>query len=203
MIELFPFLLAALAIELTPGPNMVYITLLSAQHGRKPGLAVVAGVALGLLLIGLLALAGFSAVVQTYPLVYETLRWGGVIYLLWLAVDAVLDSRKPLKAQPEGALLREGFLRGLIANLLNPKAFLFYLTLLPGFIVSTDHYPGWFLFLMLIYVGIASLVHLVIVMAAGSVSGFLGHKAYREAMGWVFGGLLVGVAIWVAMNTAR
>ncbi|MAP96174.1 MAG: lysine transporter LysE [Ponticaulis sp.] len=202
-VDFIPFLLAAFAIELTPGPNMFYIALLSAQNGRKPGYAVVAGVALGLLSVGVLSLLGFSVLVANNPWVYEILRWGGIAYLLWLALDAVLDSRKTLESEPAATVMREAFLRGLIANLLNPKAFLFYLTLLPSFIGSDTHYTQWFIVLMVVYVGIATLIHLVIVVMSGSVSGLLSHKDYREKVGWGFAGLLVCVAIWIAFKTAR
>lgn len=202
-VEFIPFLLAALAIELTPGPNMFYIALLSAQNGRKAGYAVVVGVALGLSIVGLLALTGFSALVAQNAFLYEALRWAGVVYLLYLAVDTVLDSRRPLKTEPTEHLMREGFRRGLIANLLNPKAFLFYLSVLPSFIVGTTHYSAQFLTLMVIYVGIASAVHLAIVAASGNVSGLLRHPQYRQIVGIVFAILLILVAIWVAINTAR
>lgn len=200
---LIPFLLAVLAIELTPGPNMFYIALLSAQNGRKPGFAVVAGVALGLTIVGLLALAGFSTLVAEQPVIYEFLRWTGVVYLLWLAVDAVLDSRKPLDDAAAPSLMREGFMRGLIANLLNPKAFLFYLALLPSFIQPGHNYSGWFVVLMTIYVGVASLVHFIIVLASGTLTSLLQKRNYRETTGWVFALMLVLVAVWVAIKTAR
>ncbi len=202
-IELIPFLLACFAIELTPGPNMFYIALLSAQNGRKAGYAVVVGVALGLSIVGLLALTGFSTLIAENAFLYETLRWAGVAYLLYLAVDTVLDTRRPLETEPTEHLMREGFKRGLIANLLNPKAFLFYLSVLPSFIKGEMHYNAQFLSLILVYVSVASAVHLAIVAASGTVSGVLQRPQYRRAIGVVFAVLLVFVAIWVAVNTAR
>ena len=96
-IEFIPFLLAALAIELTPGPNMFYIALLSAQNGRKSGYAVVVGVALGLSIVGLLALTGFSALVAQNAFLYEALRWAGVLYLAFIGLQTILAKRKPAK----------------------------------------------------------------------------------------------------------
>lgn len=200
--ELLPFFLAALAIELTPGPNMFYIALLSAQHGRTAGYAVAVGVALGLFIVGLAAMQGFSTFVAENRVLYETLRWSGVAYLLYLAWDTLQDTRKPLETQPQDELLRESFLRGLITNLLNPKAFLFYMAVLPSFIAADGHYTQQFFVLTLIYVGVATGIHLAIVLMSGSVSGLLQHPARRRQIGWVFATLLVAVAIWVAFKTA-
>lgn len=203
-IDLVPFLLACIAIELTPGPNMFYIAILSAQHGRSAGYAVAAGVALGLFTVGLLAMLGFSALVAAHPLVYEIIRWAGVTYLVWLAYDTVQDVRRKEPAlTPVSGLMRESFLRGLTTNLLNPKAFLFYMSVLPSFIEggSTNIQP--FLILTLIYVAIATGIHLLIVLASGSVSGLMKRRKIRLVMGWSFAGLLLLIAIWVAIQTAR
>lgn len=203
MIDLLPFLLAALAIELTPGPNMFYIALLSAQHGRKAGYAVTAGVALGLFIVGVLAMLGFSTFVAENRVLYETLRWSGVAYLLFLAWETLADANRPLETQPRHELMRESFRRGLITNLLNPKAFLFYMAVLPSFIRAEQDGRGQFFVLTLIYVSVATAIHLAIVLMSGSVSGLLQHPQRRRVMGWVFAVLLVLVAIWVVMKTAR
>ena len=79
------FVLASLVIELTPGPNMTYLALLAARHGRRPGYAAVVGVAVGLGVLGLLASLGLATLLQSSPPLYGVLRWGGVAYLLYLA----------------------------------------------------------------------------------------------------------------------
>ncbi|MCB1435468.1 MAG: LysE family transporter, partial [Alphaproteobacteria bacterium] len=73
---LLAFFAASIAIELTPGPNMAYLAILSAQSGRIAGYAAVAGVALGLLIIGLLAAYGVAALIEANHLIYQALRWG-------------------------------------------------------------------------------------------------------------------------------
>ena len=200
--ELVPFLVASLAIELTPGPNMFYVALLSAQHGRLVGVATIAGVALGLLIIGILALLGVSALVAENRAAYEIIRWTGVAYLLWLAWDTWRDSEIDEVSGHDRGLLIESFWRGVVVNVLNPKAFLFYMTVLPSFVPQDDFGIRTNLFLTLLYVSIATLVHFAIVIGAGSAAGFIQQPERRRALGRIFAALLVGVAIWVAMKTA-
>ena len=85
---LLAFALTALIIEITPGPNMTYLAALSLSNGARTGFAAVAGIALGLLTYGVIAAFGLAAVIDNSPLLYGLLRWGGVIYLLWLAWES-------------------------------------------------------------------------------------------------------------------
>ncbi len=201
--ELLPFVAAALAVELTPGPNMFYITLLSARHGRTAGAYAIGGVALGLATIGVLAVYGFAALVAENALAYELIRWAGVGYLLWLAFESWRESRQPVTDKAEAGRGGEYFTRGLITNLLNPKAFLFYLTVIPSFVAASGAYRPQALTLTLVYVAIATLVHVAIVLGAGMLSPVLSNPAWRTRLGYIFAALLALVAFWVAVNTAR
>ena len=82
--------------QLTPGPNMAYLAILSLNRGRLAGAAAVAGVALGLALLGVGAALGLGSLVARVDWLYEALRWGGVLFLLWLAFDNWRDARRPV-----------------------------------------------------------------------------------------------------------
>lgn len=125
------FLLAMALVELTPGPNLAYLGLLSASRGWRAGLQAVAGITLGLSLYLLITLFGLTQTPLHSPTGLNLLRWAGVLYLLWLAWEAMRGSRE---AAPDPNPARSPFVRGLVANLLNPKAAIFYLALLPSFI---------------------------------------------------------------------
>lgn len=81
------FILTSVIVELTPGPNMAWLALVAAAEGRRPGFAAVAGVALGLLIVGLAAAFGLAAAISASPVAWQVLRWGGVAWLLWMAFD--------------------------------------------------------------------------------------------------------------------
>ena len=157
---LLSFALAATLIELTPGPNMAYLAILSVEQGRRAGLSAVVGVALGLLGAGIAAALGLAALIDLYPPVYDVLRWAGVTYLLWLAWEGWRGSEGP-PAETDRLRWADAvyFRRGLITNLLNPKAYLFYLAVLPRFIEPTRPLMAQTIVLSLIYVAIATAIH--------------------------------------------
>ncbi len=155
------FALTSLIIELTPGPNMAYLAMIAATEGRRPGYAAVAGVALGLAVVGLIAAFGLATAITAQPVLYQTLRWGGVGYLLWLAWDGWRDADAALEHAARGSTLLRYFRRGLVTNLLNPKAAVFYIAVLPGFLPA-EAAVAQAVALSATYVAVATGVHLAI-----------------------------------------
>ena len=194
------FLLAMLLIELTPGPNMGWLTLLSAQHGARVGLTAVLGIASALAVQVLLAATGLSAVMAGYPVLYETLRWGGVLFMIWLAWQAFAENGS---ATPATGLQEKGFRRGFIANLLNPKALVFYAVVIGQFADPKLGSVWWqILSLGAFHIGIATLVHLALVFMGTRVGD--GIETWRTSLTArvFFSVSLVAVAVWIAVSTA-
>jgi threonine/homoserine/homoserine lactone efflux protein len=196
------FFLTSLAIELTPGPNMAYLALVGVSRSRTDGLMAVAGVALGLLLLGAIVGIGIGSVILENRIVYQTVRWGGAAYLLWLAYDAWRDGQRAAGDQP---MLDNGWLffrRGFLTNLLNPKAALFYVTVMPSFVDPERSLIWQNVWLTLLYVLAATLVHTAIVLAAGTLTPLFEMPKLRRWAGVFFALALVAVAIWLLMKTA-
>jgi threonine/homoserine/homoserine lactone efflux protein len=129
------FALTCLVIELTPGPNTAYLAVLSAGNGRRAGFAATLGIALGLLIVGVGAALGLAALISSSRLLYEALRWGGIAYLLWLAWDGWREATETSPASTDGDGFEASvFTRGLVTNLLNSKAAVFYVAVLPTFV---------------------------------------------------------------------
>ena len=137
MNDLFFFAGAALLMVLTPGPNMIYLISRSICQGRSAGVISLFGVIGGFVVHMLAAAIGVSAIFLAVPLAYEALKWVGAAYLLWLAWQAVKPgARSPFEPRelPSDSP-RKLFAMGFLTNLLNPKAAVFYLAILPQFIV--------------------------------------------------------------------
>lgn len=194
---LIPFLLTSLVIEVTPGPNMAWIALLSATSGRAAGFAAVGGIALGLGIQGLLAALGLAAIITAWPAVYLALHLAGVGFLVWLAWESWRDAGDPVHHLPGGGeTVSDGFGRGLVSNLLNPKAAVFFVSVLPGFLAAKDGVDVA-LVLSALYVAVATTVHGAIVLAAGGLRGWLASPAFSARMHRFQAIALLLVAIWL------
>ncbi|NVJ94497.1 MAG: LysE family translocator [Marivivens sp.] len=199
--SIIQFALASFLIELTPGPNMAYLAVVAACEGRRYGFAAVAGVALGLALVGIAAALGVGAMINASPVLYQTLRWGGVVYLLWLAYDGWRDSDEEIEHAALGSPLLMFFRRGLITNLLNPKAAVFYIAVLPGFVVDGAAVMPQTITLSVVYVVVATAIHAAIVGLAGTAQTLLENPRKRLVLRRVLSAALALVAFWFAWKT--
>jgi threonine/homoserine/homoserine lactone efflux protein len=201
---LVTFSLTCLLIELTPGPNMAYLAVLSAGRGRRAGFAATAGVALGLLIVGLAAALGLTALVASSPAFYEALRWAGVLYLLFLAYEGW---RGEAETSPGQAVVVSSdakyFARGLITNVLNPKAGIFYIAVLPRFLDEARPLAAQALALAVVYVTVATLVHVTIVVLADAARPWLDDERRSTIVRKLLSVLLVGVALWLFFTTRQ
>ena len=197
---LFAFILTVVVIELTPGPNMAWLAVLSADRGRRAGLAAVLGVAAGLALLGLLAALGFAALIARSPWLFEVLRYGGTVFLLWLALEGWRSAGESSPARMNGSLRRH-FRDGLMINLLNPKAGLFYLIVLPDYIRPDLPSLPQAVGLTAISVAIATVIHLAIVAMAARASAWLADADQTRLFRRALAVLLALIAIWLFLDT--
>lgn len=204
--SLLAFALTCAIIEITPGPNMAYLAALSLSRGWRTGLAAVAGVALGLSAYGIAAALGVAAIIESSTLLYQALRWGGVVYLLWLAWDAwsSVDDITTNETSGQDHERASAFRRGLITNLLNPKAAVFYVAVLPEFLdPGAGRIATQTLTLSAIYVAIATLIHAGIVLSASRLRTIIVKPAQVRLIRRALALALVVIAAWLAWSTAR
>lgn len=205
--SLLAFALIALGMVLTPGPNMVYLISRSICQGRTAGLISLGGVALGFVFYMLCAALGITAIVMAVPYAYDALRFGGALYLLYLAWQAVKPGgRSPFQVKdlPKDSP-RKLFMMGFLTNLLNPKIAVMYLSLLPQFI-SPDHGSVLVQSLALGFtqIIISVTVNAMIAIAAGSIAAFLASRpTWLVIQRWLMGTVLAGLAIRMATEAHR
>lgn len=199
---LLSFALTCLIIELTPGPNMTYLALVSAGEGRRAGFATVGGIALGLAVVGVVAALGVTELIQSSQLLYDGLRWAGVLFLLYLAYEGWRGPGDEAVPEDDNAD-RRYFTRGLVTNLLNPKAAVFYVAVLPTFIAADRPVLAQTVTLTLIYVAVATIIHALIVVLASQLEPLLNNARIEKIARRALSALLAAVAIWFAFSTAR
>ena len=174
-LTLLAFIPAGLALNLTPGADMMFCLGQGLKSGRQAAMAANAGIAVGGMVHTLLAALGLGALVKAHPEAFELIRWLGVGYLLWLALGALRASPFAAQAQTEVVRTATGraFWQGLMVNLLNPKVILFILAFLPQFVDPTRPILPQFLALGLVF----SLGGLLV---NGAVGLFAGRRALPD-----------------------
>jgi threonine/homoserine/homoserine lactone efflux protein len=183
-----------LLIELTPGPNMAWLAGLAATEGRRSGFAAVAGVALGLLCNGILAALGLAAVLQTAPQLWGALRIAGAAMMVWLAIETWRGAGRALGAG-SAVSARQTFFAGAMINLLNPKAYIFFLVVAPEFMRGATFGFEAALLFSLISAGIATAIHLAIVLVGSRANAWVSDPSRTKFVRRAFAVVMLGVAI--------
>ena len=161
---LLAFVPAALALNLTPGADMMFCLAQGLRGGARPAWAASLGISTGSMVHVTLAGLGLGAIVAASPWLFGVLRWVGVAYLVWLAVKTV---RTPLSAGDAPPVRpSRAFRDGLLVNLSNPKVILFILAFLPQFVDPARPILPQFL-----------LMGAVIALGGGIINGLVGQFA--------------------------
>ncbi|QIZ50233.1 LysE family translocator [Dickeya zeae] len=201
-----PFAAIALGLVLTPGPNMIYLLSRTVCQGRRAGLVSLSGVALGFLFYMTAAALGITAIVMAVPLAYDALRIAGALYLLWLAWQALRGGASPFQLrQLKPDSNRRLFVMGLVTNLLNPKAAVLYLSLLPQFIrPEQGNVLGQSLTLGITQIFISMTVNASLIMVAGYIAAFLAERPlWQRVQRWLMGTVLAGLAVRMLVDSRR
>jgi threonine/homoserine/homoserine lactone efflux protein len=201
------FAAVALAMVLTPGPNMAYLVSRTICQGRAAGLVSLGGVGIGFVVYVLLAAFGITALLFAVPLAYDALRLAGAFYLGWMAWNALRPggaSPFQVRSLPADSH-RRLFSMGLLTSLLNPKVAALYLSLLPQFIdPAAGDVLGQTIILGLTQIAISLTVNALIVLTAGAVSAFLsGRPFWTLVQRWLMGTVLAALAVRMALDTSR
>jgi threonine/homoserine/homoserine lactone efflux protein len=201
------FLAAGLALNITPGPDMLYVATRGASEGRSAGIASALGIGAGTLVHITLVAAGLAAVLTAVPVAYRAIQFCGAAYLIYLGVRAFVA--KPAASAPRlaPASLQAIFRQGVITNVLNPKVALFFLAFLPQFVDPARGNPALqVIALGLLFDTTGTLVNLgVAVVASRATSGVRTAPAGMRSplLQRVTGGIFVALGLrlaWLARS---
>jgi threonine/homoserine/homoserine lactone efflux protein len=199
-LTLLAFIPAGLALNLTPGADMMFCLGQGLKGGRRAAMAANFGIALGGMVHVTLAALGLGALVAAHPAAFEAIRWLGVGYLLWLAVMALRSGALVAEATIAPRPAARVFAQALLVNLLNPKVILFILAFLPQFVDPARPILPQFLTLGVVF----SLGGLVVNGAVGLFAGSIGQRLARSAglsrwLGRVSAGIFGALALRLAL----
>jgi len=138
------FLLTSLIVIASPGTGVLYTLAAALTRGSRASIAAAFGCTLGIVPHMLAAMLGLAAVLHTSALAFAALKWCGVIYLLYMAWQALRESGAlAVEARPQARSRssRRVIVTGILINILNPKLSIFFLAFLPQFIAADETYP--------------------------------------------------------------
>lgn len=196
--QFFGFLIAAMLVTASPGPDNLMVLGMGISKGRKRGIAFGLGCALGCLSHTALAVIGVSAMIAASPAAFTALKVAGGLYLIWLGWNA-LRSRggarvEVVHAEEQG--LARLFFKGVFANAINPKVVLFFLSFLPQFIIPANGNVG----LQMAALGIICTVQAAVLFGLlGYFSGSIGQWLNRKPRAGVILDRIAG-AVFVSLG---
>ena len=201
MAGLWLFFMALAVVYLLPGPDMILLLQTGARQGKGAALATALGLGIARGCHVALAALGLAALFKTAPWTFDVVRLVGAAYLLWIGIQCLrttmLPSLNSAGSTTEKSHWREAIRRGLLTNLLNPKALLFCSVLLPQFI---EPYAGpvlaQFATLGVMLVGVGLLFDSAYALVGAALGRWLQRSpSAQRVQQWLFGSLLIGFAV--------
>ncbi|MGI9608025.1 MAG: LysE family translocator [Acidimicrobiales bacterium] len=199
MPAVWAFVAVAIVIVVTPGVDMALVARNTMAGGRRAGLVTALGVCSGLLVHAVLSLAGVSAAIASSDLLFDMIRVVGAGYLIVLGGQSILRAAKGVASgdAPIAATTRAPFAQGFVTNVLNPKLIVFFLALVPQFVVRGSSTPAGLqlaiLFGVFIVLGLLWLT--AYVLALDTLAPWLRRPRVERSVDAVAGAALIGVGL--------
>ena len=205
--QLWAFLAVATLLAVTPGADTLLVARNVLGRGRTAGLATIAGIAAGCFVHATLSAVGVSLILVRSAEAFRALKWGGAAYLIILGIQSIrgwwrADDAGPAAAAADrertGSRRLQSFLEGLLTNVLNPKAGLFYLAFLPQFIRPGDPVFARSLLLGGLHVGIGIVWLSLLSFSLGRIRPVVESRLWRARLEGASGAVLIALGIRLA-----
>jgi threonine/homoserine/homoserine lactone efflux protein len=196
---------AGLALNISPGPDMLYVAARSTSEGRAAGIVSSLGIATGTLFHITAVALGLSALLAAVPIAYTTVRIAGASYLVYLGVRALAsrsaNGPRSIERAPLGAIFRQGML----TNMLNPKVALFFLAFLPQFVdPSRGSAAMQIVILGLIFDTSGTVVNTIVALAtSGAADRVRVNSRLGEILHKFTGVVFIGLGVRIAYASRR
>lgn len=199
------FVAATTALVIVPGPNLMFIVTRSFEQGTRAGLASAAGVETATLAYVVATAFGVAELVARSSLAFNTIRYLGAAYLVYLAVETI--RHPPTVDAPTSAArrsLRVLYRDGAIVNLLNPKVALFFIAFLPQFVdlsSSQADTRSQLMVLGVVFLVVALALDVGYALAGGRAAAWLRRRGHQvEWLRWPVTAIYVGLAAYAVMG---
>jgi threonine/homoserine/homoserine lactone efflux protein len=199
--NLLLFMVATLALNVTPGPDMFYVIARSVGQGRTAGIASALGIGAGCFVHIFAVTFGLASLMMAVPVAYEIIKLAGAAYLIYLGVRVLTSRQTQAANQPiKAASLQSIFLQGAITNVLNPKVALFFLAFLPQFVNRAGSFAAQIIFLGILFTTSGTIVNVIVALAASFTGAqFKTRIGDSSAFRWLTGSIFIGLGLRLAL----
>jgi threonine/homoserine/homoserine lactone efflux protein len=208
------YIAALFVVYAVPGPDMALVLQTSIGRGVRSGFAAAGGLGLARATHVTLSACGVAALLRSAPWLYDVVRYGGAVYLAWVGIQIF---RSPVFALPDGTTagstvgaaasiesrpLRAAFVKGLLTNLLNPKALLFCSVLLPQFVrPEAGPVALQMVELGLVLLAIGACFDVMYAIGAARIAAWMrAHPLAQTLQRWTFSAALIGFALRLSLD---
>jgi threonine/homoserine/homoserine lactone efflux protein len=195
------FALTVIPLIFTPGPDMLFILSQVVGKDAKAGMMATVGICLGYLVHSILVALGIAAIIVSFPVLFEMIRWLGIAYLLFLAFTLIKSVFNQNKLMIEKKNTLHPIRKGFFTALLNPKGILIYFAILPQFIDKAGDTVTQGLMLSVIFIGLIFVVYSSLSLIFAKITQKSQINARKQK--WIdggSGGLLILAATWLSLN---
>ena len=199
--DLLLFIIAGLTLNITPGPDMMFVITRSVAESTRSGIISSLGIAAGSIFHTLAVALGLAALLMAVPAAYEVIKYTGAAYLVYLGIKTLIskqslqidEDKKPVK-------MHSVFLQAMITNIFNPKVALFFLAFLPQFVNPEGNITLQLILLGLLFNFNGTIVNILVALSAGRLGKFIKLKLNNSSIfKWITGSVFIGLGIRLAL----
>ncbi len=188
------FITSSVLLALSPGPDNIFVLTISIARGAMAGVITTLGLVSGVVVHTAAVALGVAVIIQESALAFSILKFGGALYLAWLAWKVLRAPAEEIHSQNSDESLRKLYFRGLVMNIMNPKVSLFFLAFLPQFVNQAQGQVTLQIAILgLLFMVSGFIVFSLIGIAAGRIGAFLrkgnGALIMNKVSGFVFAAL--------------
>jgi Putative threonine efflux protein len=199
------FMAGALALNVTPGPDMTFVLAQATHRGTRAGVAAALGIGIATIVFHMtLAAFGLAALFAAFPLAYDVVRYAGAAYLVWIAIGMIRNPPKLAEMSAEESV-KTAFRQGFVTNIFNPKVAIFFIAFLPQF-VNPQVGPVWLQIMILgtCFSISGTTVNALVAFSGGKLSERLkANPIVGRIMGWISASVMLGLAVRLAWSERK
>lgn len=202
--KLTAFALVTGLTSLVPGASMLFVLSQSVWRGARSGATALLGLQFGYILWWILAALGLGTLAAAFPIAFRILAIGGALYIAWLGIQALRDSRttaasaKPAR-EPTAHALRDG----LLVALGNPKSLIYIIAVLPPFVDPDQHVAGQLIILAIVAMSLDLMVGSLYIVAGTRLARLMTQGTSRQRLDMAVGAIFLAISAAILIGLLR